>query len=234
MRADSRSLVIPLAVLGAADVVVGDALMLLGGATGNPVVTKLAEYFWADQEANIWSWYSSFLLGAIGVGLLLLAIVQHDRAVRRAHIILGVAAIVMSADETASLHEALGYVGDSVGGITSHWLLLGIPLAAVAGAVALRLSRRFGTVLRNRLILAGLVYLLGAVVIEFLGGALSGPGGLPRFHPLYVFEVTLEEGLEFAGTLIALRAVIAALHAPDSSGVHDRALADIDHLHRTP
>lgn len=233
MRTDSRTLLVALAVVGGVDVLLGDALMLLSGATGSPFVAKIAEYFWADQEANVWSWYSSFLLGAIGIGLLLLARMQQDRTGRRAYGVLGVAAIVMSADETASLHEALGYLGDSIGGLTSNWLLLGIPFAVVAGVVALRLSRRFDPRLRRRLIVAGVVYLLGAVAVESLGGALSGPMGLLRFHPLYVLEVTVEEGLEFAGTLLALRAVLAALQ-DTAAAAPERVAKGTAQLHRTP
>jgi hypothetical protein len=222
MRTDSRTLLVALAVFGVVDVLLVVPLSSIRTSPRSTFLAKIAEYFWADQEANIWSWYSSFLLGATGIGLLLLARMQQDGAGRRAYSALGVAAVVMSADETASLHEALGYLGDSIGGLTSHWLLLGVPFAVVAGVVALRLSRRFDPRLRTRLIGAGIVYLLGAVALETVGGALSGPMGLPRFHPLYVLEVTAEEGLEFAGTLMALRAVLAALRStstPESSGV---------------
>lgn len=211
MRIESRPLCVALAITAALILLVGDLLMYLSGVTGSSVIAKLAEYFWADQEANLWSWYSSLLLSSIGIGLGVLALRQRDRLAMQAHLVLGAAAVLMSADEVASLHEALGYLGDATDGLTSHWLLLGVPMALVAGLIALRTARRIDPRLRRRLVVAGAVYLAGAVGLEFFGGGLSGPMGLPRADPLYILEVTLEEGLEFSGSLLALSAVLQAI-----------------------
>ncbi len=57
---------------------------------------------------------------------------------------------------------------------------------------------------------AGALFLLGAVVVEAISGLVVEYHGYES--PFYLVVNTVEEALEIAGTLLALRAVLSAMH----------------------
>lgn len=109
------------------------------------------------------------------------------------------------------LHEKLADVAESWGlslSWTFNWLLVAVPLAVAAGVVLLWLARGLNSRLRMRLIVAGAVYLLGAVGMEVVGGLLeTGTVGL-GFVALHV-AILIEESLELAGVIVALWAALS-------------------------
>jgi hypothetical protein len=171
-----------------------------------------------DAEGNVFAWYSTVMLAAVAVGFFLIALTARgaDRPIWR-FVVLGAVALALSADEAAYLHERLGIFAGELGlgsTFTYQWLLLGIPLALVAGILLLWIARRLDANLRRDLIVAGLVFLAGAVGGELVGGVLKKVDvGLQGTAELiaYDVEVLIEEALEITGAILALRAVLRYL-----------------------
>ena len=82
---------------------------------------------------------------------------------------------------------------------------------AVLGAGLLWLARGIDRALRRRLVLAGAVFLTGAVGLEAVGAAyaLASEGGNPWRTGRYLLLVAAEEALEMLGALLAFGAVLA-------------------------
>ncbi len=220
-----RSIVVTLAVAMALVLVAGILVeeVRVRGVQDAPGVVQVAVWqgarlLYADAEANAWAWLST-------IGLALLAAVFAASAAARrgaslpwrATAFLSGVALLLSADEGAMLHETLNEIGirltDSLGQFNA-WLIPGVVVVLVAGVVLLRVARSLDRRLRWRLVVAGAIFLLGAIGMEAAGAAytLSHPGpNNPWETPVYHLMVAAEEGLEAVGILVALAAAMATV-----------------------
>ncbi len=182
------------------------------------LVWRGARLLYADAEANLWAWLSSITLALLAVTFAVSALVRRGAGQPwRAMVFLSAVALLLSADEGAMLHETLNEIGtritDALGEFNA-WLVPGVVLVVVAGAVLLRVARGLDRRLRWRLVLAGGVFLAGALGMEAVGAAfaLSYPGpDNPWETGTYRLLVGVEEGLEGLGALMALRAALATV-----------------------
>lgn len=166
----------------------------------------------------MWTWYSVLLLAAVSAAFALLAFIRRSTGQGFVpYLWFAIVAGFMSIDEATLFHEKFAIAARLMGlslPFTFTWLVIGIPFAIVAGFILLAIARRIDALLRRRLIVAGAVFLVGAVGFEMLGGiivSLSDNLALPGTRLLYQFTAMIEEGLEVAGALIALWATLAAL-----------------------
>lgn len=219
--------------------VVGVVLMLVGIALWNAyeyfagdglawrVVGVASRMLYPGREGNITTWYSALLLSAVALGLAAHAVLLRGAGRGwRAYAALAAIALLLSADEAASMHEQLNRLAEflEVGGTwTFAWVVLGIPLVVVSVVIILWLARRVDRRLRPRLMVAGATFLIGALGFEVLGGMIVA-GGEVTSNPVHVVAYQavqlLEEGLEVAGALLALWATLDALDV----SVGDRGL----------
>lgn len=212
-----RPLILTLAIIGVAMPLLGivlDLLIRLGG-NDSGFLDGIRNLTFPDAEGNVFAWYSTIILAAVAVAFFLIALTAHGagRPIWR-FVVLGALALAMSADEAAYLHERLDIFADELGlrsDFVYKWLLLGIPLAIVAGVLVLWIARRLDRDLRRRLIWAGIVFLAGAVGNEILGSMLkkldTGLEGA-AMTIAYDVQVFIEESLEILGAVLALRAVL--------------------------
>ncbi len=208
----------PVAVVGAAVLLLGSVLALASDAVGErgalgSALVDAKGVFWANQELNVWSWYSTIVLAALAAAFAVTAVLRRAAGRRSADsVVFACVATWLSIDEAAALHERLGTIARAIGVKgTFEWVVLGLPVAVV-GVVALALvSRRTDPVLRRRLGVAALVFLGGSLGLEAVAGTLVETWGLSKTAPLFILEVTLEEAAEVVGVLLALRAVLADL-----------------------
>jgi hypothetical protein len=222
-RLDVRPLVIGLAAVAALMMIPGLALWnahtyFRGDGLVWMAIGEAGRALYIGREGNVYTWYSAMLLAAVAAGLALHALTA--RAAGRSglrYAVLAVVALILSADEGAALHEKLGSAARFLGvnpSWTFDWLFIGISMAVVGGAFLLWVSRGIDPVLRRRLILAGAVFLLGALVFEALSGLAGKALGGPR-EPVAIVAYQgiqfVEESLEIAGALIALWAVLDGL-----------------------
>jgi hypothetical protein len=230
--ADVRSVVRLLGLAGTVILLVGVVFVglspLLRAVTGDghdvDTLTKLLN---PDGEANVWAWYNATLLTLLAVVFAVDA--MRRRAAGLPFLVQGVMAAVagyLSLDEIAQLHEKLERPGDLLGlGWTWGWVVLAAPIAVVVGAGLLWLARRLDRTIRRRLVVAGAVYLTGALGLEAIGGVMVKLWHPAFTSPIYLSEVFVEEWLEMTGILIALGAALSAMALDRAVATVDRSMA---------
>lgn len=196
-------------------------LMLASGITYvGHVITNFQSPWWAYfagifdvlREANIPTWFASMLW----VCLSALAIVTAVLTGRRLGwgFIAAVAAMA-AIDEVAQLHEWLDNFGipmqQALGtNLWFTWVIPGVIIAALVIAIGLPVIWAMPLAQRRLLIAGGVVFLLGAVVIETISGyVLAHFNDQITWH--YVGVSMVEEFCEFLGVVLAIGAV-AGLH----------------------
>ena len=224
--AHARRLTVVLGTIGGVMLLVGIVLNYLlildplprRRTFGEAVWGEGARLFFPDAEGNAWSLFSALLLAAVAVLLALRAVaLRGEGSASVRHGILAGIALLMSADEGAQLHEFLNQIGYRVTdrlGPFNAWLIPGVVVVALVGSALLWLARGIDRTLRLRLVVAGGVFLAGAVGLEAVGTvyALSSDLGNPWRTGQYMLLLAAEEALEMIGALMALGAVLARVH----------------------
>ncbi len=145
-------LVLVLGGIGAILLVVGLATQIIVAL--GPEKDIFGEVFFnPDREANAWSWFSTLLLAALSLSLAVHAALR-PRGAALPLAALALLALYMSLDEAGEVHEKFEPLLPEEGFLTVRWLVFGVPLAVVAGAIAYLLGRRIGRILRRRLVVA--------------------------------------------------------------------------------
>lgn len=214
-------------LIGTATVVVGLALSLglavswvgLLFPVGGPrpvVLTQGERLFSPDGEGNVLSWLSATLFALLALGFILLAALTRG-ARRRAFVVFAIVAGAMSLDEAAQIHEYFYLIAIRLNlssPLTWAWLMIGIPVAIGVGVVVLIAARNVPSMLRRRLIVAGALFLSGALGVEFIGGLerrLTYTTNTLLADSINIALIGVEEGLEFAGVIVACAAVVTSL-----------------------
>ena len=215
----TRPLTLTLIAIGVLVPLIGvilDLYLRVGGGTSG-LADGIRNVLYPDAEGNVFAWYETMVLAAVAVGFGLVALTAAGagRSVWR-FIVLAALALLLSADEAAYLHERLGIFAKELGlssSFTYQWLLIGVPIAVIVGLGVLWIARKLDRALRWRLIVAGLVFLAGAVGGEVVGGALKKLDLLSGDALIiaYDIEVLIEEVLEVLGAILAFRAVLKYL-----------------------
>ena len=176
-------------------------------APGSPPIAAL-QWFDVGSERNVPTAWSAGLLLASAVTAALLAAQARSGS---GWALVAVTCAVLALDESFELHERLGGLGAAVADDRLHfaWVVPGAALAAVVGLVLLRRLRSQPLQVRRRLVVAGAVYLAGALVLETVSGTALrsyGAGG-----KVYTLVISAEEGLEMAGASLLLAALVLQL-----------------------
>ncbi|WP_210480422.1 hypothetical protein [Naasia sp. SYSU D00948] len=203
-----------LGIIAAAIMAVGSAVRLLEFALSAPpdsFLDELGRFLSPDGESNLWSWFSTLLLAALAFAFCAVgSLHRRSGGAAAPYYAFSAVAVYMSIDESASLHERFeDFIPQRL--FMFQWLILGVPFALLVGAAVLWLSRRLREPLRRRLLVAGLVFLAGAVGVELVQAVVLSITGWPQSGAgriLYAGAVIVEEALEVCGVLIALWAVL--------------------------
>jgi hypothetical protein len=195
---------------------------LLNFAIGQPA-EKLTLILDLEGEANLPTWYASTKLFIVAALLGLFARQHFEPSQLRSWPLVGLALafLAFSADETAQIHEWVGYKVDTVvleGGTragtlfdhTGLWMfLVGLPVAAAIGvliwSVRFYLGRAPGVV--SKYVAGCGVLMLGAVGLEMLRNFVAPGTGA------HVVQVCAEELLEMAGVTLILWGTLDLLKA---------------------
>jgi hypothetical protein len=179
-----------------------------------------ARLFKLDSENTLPSWYSSvaLLISSVTLGIIGLHKKQKAEPWAWHWLALAVLFFCLSADEAASIHEmaapllhrwleTTGHVGTVISIIGTAWLLAGMPFVAIVFLMFWRFLRHLPVLTRTLFVVAGIVFISGALGMEAEGGRyLVHNGEIDTLT--YQMMVVLEEGLEMLGIVVFLYALM--------------------------
>jgi hypothetical protein len=123
-------------------------------------------------------------------------------------LVLALGFLYLSLDEMTRIHEELGRLTGSLRTVwpifTHRWVIIGLPAVAIVGALFIPFLLRLPRATALRLVVAGAVYVGGALGCELINGAVLKMQGA---SVAYLALVCLEETMEVIGILLAIRAV---------------------------
>ena len=181
----------------------------------NEAIQSYNRLFSLDKEANIPTWYSSILLFIVAIPLTIISLLvsKTGEPYARRWAFLALIFLALSLDETAIIHEMfikpLKMAFHLTGYLYYGWVIVG-GLFVVAIALAYRkfvLALPFST--RLQVILAGGIYILGALIFESISGKIAQTTGESGFA--YNALTTLEEACEMLGVIVFIFALLQYL-----------------------
>ncbi|HUM69188.1 MAG TPA: glycosyltransferase family 2 protein, partial [Chloroflexota bacterium] len=182
---------------------------------GNTFLPGLIPHFYVDVEQNIPTYFSVLLILFASFLLAIIAILTSR--LRKAHTskwaILSFGFLLMALDEALQFHERLNipvgtlFSDGNFGVFYFPWVIPGIALVCVLGLFFLRFLLYLPAKTRFGFVLAAITYIGGAIGVELIGS---------RHAELYGFEnwtysmiATVEEGLEMAGLILFIQALLS-------------------------
>lgn len=207
---------------------------------------RLTRFVDMDREGNLPTWFASTQFLCLGAAFFCLYLLDRSRPSPRRHWLWGicaVGAVMLSLDEGAALHELLGtllglafaqasdgtWLNDLEDFPSYYWVLIYVPFVLpLAVFLVVSVAKRIGN---NRYLLfaGGLLYVSGALVLDFLEGRYgdSNHTGLPivlNGQPYLLDIFLIEEMLEMFGVTLVLSAIVQ--HAASVARRVDFSLAD--------
>lgn len=159
--------------------------------------------FFLDNEFNIPSIFSQLILLTSGLILTYIFFLEKKHANAKYWLVLACGFYFMSLDEVISIHERLNPIASSLihdaGGVfTFAWVLPYIIIVVFFAFFFLRFLLSLPKTSRINFIIAGSLYLLGAIGLEMIGGDYYGAHGT-KDTLVYAAFVTIEESCEMFG-----------------------------------
>jgi len=156
------------------------------------------QLFDVDEENNLPTWFSGFLLGVTAFWLWVNAEAKHRASDRwwvhwRA---LALGFFLLCIDEIAGLHESFNTVTDAT------WAIPGGILALLVGLTFFPFLWSLPKATRNAFFLAGCIYIGGAGGVEIIGAPMDAD------TMTYNLTTVVEEGLKMTGVLLFLMALL--------------------------
>jgi len=181
-------------------------------------VTKFLLKFDVGGEQTVAAWLSSTLMLLCAMVLLYVATVKRHGGEPYAMHWLGLSVIflALSMDEAVGFHEMtikpLQEMLGTAGAFLYAWVIPAIVLVGAVGIAYLGFLWHLEPGFRLRCLLAGGLFVGGAVGFEMLEGVLAG--FYIQHRLLYEAAIHLEDTLEFAGVLIFLHALLTYIRRP--------------------
>ncbi|MBI5661144.1 MAG: hypothetical protein HZC46_03255 [Ignavibacterium album] len=180
--------------------------------TSDRLLYRFVKLFNLNLEANIPAWYSGFLMIMIS-GLSLYIAKIKSLPLRKYFLSISIIFLFMSIDEISSIHEILNNPVRTLFNFGSlfYWawifpaLVFLIILAFAFRQFFMMIDKKFGKLF----LLSGVVYLMGVIGFEMLGGWLYSNKLGNSYY--YVIEVVVEESLEMVGLWLFIYALIEYL-----------------------
>lgn len=188
----------------------------------------LRALFDLDGDYSVPGFFSAAAL-LIASGLAVLAS-QHTPAresrIRLGWRLMGIIMAFLAFDEMFTIHESIGRatrIGyDLPGGFHYGWVIPYVVLMAVAGVIFILFLRQLPHTTCRALLVAGAVFVAGAVGLEVLGGYVAARH--PDDTTLLLVEVFFEETAEMVGVALFNRATLNYL--ADLAGGPESRLVD--------
>lgn len=165
-----------------------------------------------DAEANLPTFFSSLLLLLCSVLLSIIATTRRKQQQRDHPYWMGLAGIFLflSIDEMTEVHERLieplRHSLHTAGFLYFAWVIPYGFLLLLVAALYGRFLFSLAPGIRIRFIVAGSIYLAGAIGVELIGGYMDEHYG--EYNAGYALLTTLEESLEIGGLIAFIHALI--------------------------
>lgn len=173
----------------------------------------LVPIFSMSYEQNVPTWYSSLLLFAAGTLLLLIGADAKKKSgdpFAKHWYALGAGFLYISMDEVASIHEYAGWL--RLGGVLYFsWVIPASIIVALVGLSYLRFLKHLDQKTRARFLIAGAIYVGGAVAMELPLGYWTERAGTNNL--VYGMIDWVEESMEILGVTLFLLALFDHLRA---------------------
>jgi hypothetical protein len=176
------------------------------------LLTKFLLKFDVGGEQTVAAWFSSVLLLLCGLVLFHIAgLKRHFAQPYAMHwLFLSFIFLALSMDESVGFHESLidpmQALLQTGGAFRYAWIIPAIAGVLVVGAAYLGFVLHLERGCRNRVILAGVLFLGGAIGCEMMEGAFAS--FYAEHLLIYETAVHVEDTLEFAGILLFLHTML--------------------------
>ena len=172
-----------------------------------------------SAEGNLPTWYASCLLSWCALSLIDAGRTAQSTGQRHARTWFYLSALFfsMSLDESVELHEHLAELGDGHGLLYFSWVMPAAAIVMAVGGACVPFLLALPRQTRNRFIVAGAVYVGGALVMELPLGLWVEQHGDDNL--VYAGLDLMEETLELIGASLFLVAVRAHRRAMLREGV---------------
>lgn len=178
-------------------------------------VDDFVRFLSVDMEKNLPTFFSTSLLILAALLLSVITVFERRRSNSYAFYwaILSCGFFVMAGDELLQFHERLitpgrELLGDDYSGIFHFaWVVPGIVLVVVLAVFFRRFLSSLERTTRLAFLTAAILYVGGAIGLELLGGYVATSQG-QTYSVLYASITTVEEGLEMAGTIVFIWALL--------------------------
>lgn len=181
---------------------------------GYEQISHVRTIFDFEYDSNLTTWYSSVTLLVCSLLLAVIAISKkkvQDRFFRHWQV-LAIIFTILSLDEVAMLHERAGNLIEKLspvefgGWLNFQWVLLGVPLTLIIAIFYLKFLAHLPHKTKTLFLLAGALYVGGALGLEILAGHQESLNTSSDF--LYKLFTTIEELWEKLGVLVFIQALL--------------------------
>lgn len=175
------------------------------GFPENSIIYFFAQRFNHDVELSVPTLYNYFLILS-NIGLITLVYLS-ERSMRTSQapywLFLAVVMFLMSYDEAARVHERLmdpmRTIVPDTPLLNFPWTPVGIVVALAVATICIPFLRRLPREVAGLMIVAGAVFVFGAVVVETIGGWVAYY--YDRAHQFFILA-TIEESCEMLGMVV--------------------------------
>ncbi|RKH07771.1 hypothetical protein D7V97_21010 [Corallococcus sp. CA053C] len=189
----------------------GVGVEVAASVLGTRKLEPLVEFLSLSYERNLPTWYASGLLlacAAVLGGIARAAGLTHDPTRRHWWALAGMFAYI-SLDESVGLHEHLGGLLSLSGVLYFTWVVPAAVVVVVGGIAFLPFLARLPSRRRVQFIVAGVLYVGGALIMELPLGWWTERHGNDNL--MYALIDHLEEALELVGASLFLSALVEEL-----------------------
>jgi hypothetical protein len=175
-------------------------------------VFGLGPRFNLNREHNIPSFFSAILLLISGFLFAVIATLHHtlENSSHKYWFVLSSIFLFLSLDEATSIHEMfsdpLRELFNTGGVFYYAWILVAIPLIFIFVAFFWQFVKQISQPTKGYFIIAFLIFLSGAIVVEMIGGWYEGNFGDNNL--LYDMITTFEESLEMSGVILLIYSLL--------------------------
>jgi hypothetical protein len=185
---------------------------------GHGKVLGLVQAFDLDKEGNIPTWYAASTL--LVCSILLATIAQAKKTQGALYTlywrVLALIFLCLSLDEAAEIHELWGPLLrselDVKGFLYFAWVIPGGAFALIVFLFYLRFLAALPPRTRYLFLIAGIVYVGGAIGMETVGASVFFYSGLEHSF-MFAMMTTIEEFLEMLGILVFIYALLSYMRS---------------------